>query len=196
VRDFTRRWNLEMRKNEAECPNTFLLTGGSDNPFNPENWASRDYRLTLFCQHPQAPHQVSPGYEVRQAKAWWATMQPWFKHLRTFLKFAVPMGSAVGAVIDATDFTRQASKINLLKEVNQDIPVFADFESGNMLTPAHEGEEQQVIGSALRALYTFLKEVDPSQHWGGLRKTLTPDGNILWLCEGHRREYEEREIRL
>src|SRR5438445_9213620 len=29
VRQFTRLWNLEMRKMEAECPNTFYLIPGS-----------------------------------------------------------------------------------------------------------------------------------------------------------------------
>jgi len=39
------------------------------------------------------------------------------------------------------------------------------------------------IGPALRALYSFLKEKDKAQQWGGLQKVVTPDGNILWLCE-------------
>jgi hypothetical protein len=39
-------------------------------------------------------------------------------------------------------------------------------------------------------LHGFLKEADPDRVWSGLRKTLTPDGNILWLCGEHRQVYE------
>jgi hypothetical protein len=44
-RNFTRQWNLEMKKFEAECPNTFFLISGKNKPFDPKNWVSQDYRL-------------------------------------------------------------------------------------------------------------------------------------------------------
>lgn len=50
--------------------------------------------------------------------------------------------------------------------------------------------DRQVAGPALQVLHSFLKEADPSQHWGDLHKTPTPDGNILWLCAEHRLPYE------
>ena len=52
------------------------------------------------------------------------------------------------------------------------------------------------IGPALRALYSFLKEKDKAQLWGGLQKVVTPDGNILWLCEMHARPYESAPLQL
>ncbi len=36
-RNFTRQWNLEMEKMEAECPNIFFLIPGSGLRFNPKN---------------------------------------------------------------------------------------------------------------------------------------------------------------
>ena len=39
----------------------------------------------------------------------------------------------------------------------------------------------------LRALHVFLREVDKTQHWCGLQKVVTNDGNILWLCAEHAR---------
>ena len=59
-----------------------------------------------------------------------------------------------------------------------------------MAAHPHLTEESEVVGSALRVLHGFLKEADPDRVWGGLRKTLTPDGNILWLCAEHRKVYE------
>jgi len=35
----------------------------------------------------------------------------------------------------------------------------------------------------LRALKQLLKEQDPTENWGGLRRMLTSEGDYLWLCE-------------
>jgi len=40
------------------------------------------------------------------------------------------------------------------------------------------------------ALRQLLDAEDPSQHWGGLKKVLTPEGHYLWLCEHHAEAYK------
>jgi hypothetical protein len=50
-------------------------------------------------------------------------------------------------------------------------------------------EVERVGGATLRALRQLLDEKDPQQHWGGLKKVLTPEGHYLWLCEHHTQEY-------
>lgn len=50
------------------------------------------------------------------------------------------------------------------------------------------------IGKEPRAV-TFaddnsLREVDKTQHWCGLKRVATNDGNILWLCAEHARFHE------
>ena len=45
-------------------------------------------------------------------------------------------------------------------------------------------------GLALRALHSFLKEIDPKEGWCGLHKVPTADGSILWLCDEHRGLYQ------
>ena len=65
--------------------------------------------------------------------------------------------------------------------------------------PANTTEIEKRLWDAageLRALYRFLKEVDNSQEWRGLRKTLTPDGNILWQRSKHHQPYEARTLGL
>jgi hypothetical protein len=42
----------------------------------------------------------------------------------------------------------------------------------------------------LRALRFLLDEKDKEQHWGGLKKVLTPEGHYLWLCKNHAAEYK------
>ena len=72
-RNFTRQWNYEMKKLEAECPSTFFLLPGSSKKFNPKNWVSEEYQLFLLCQHPPQPHQAGNGYKLRKAADWWLT---------------------------------------------------------------------------------------------------------------------------
>jgi internalin A len=200
-RNFTRQWNLEMKKMEAECPNTFFLISGENKPFDPKNWVSRDYRLYLVCQHPPGPHQAGDGYNLRKSKEWWTTIGPWLNHLINFLKFAVPMGKAVGVVVEAVDIlpdTKQIqAHINLLEEIVQDLPEFASYDSMKDLNEQTQTDQyQRIVGPALRALHTFLIEADPGQIWGGLFQTPTPDGNILWLCDKHRQQYVVKPLKL
>src|SRR5207248_4834036 len=76
ARNFTRQWNLEMKKLEAECPNTFFLISGENKPFDPKNWVSRDYRLCLVCQHPPGSHRAGESYHLRKSREWWTTVGP------------------------------------------------------------------------------------------------------------------------
>jgi internalin A len=196
-RNFTRQWNLEMKKIEAECPNTFILRSGENEPFDPKNWVSKDYQLYLVCQHPPGPHRVGDGYHLRKPKEWWTTVRPWLNRLIDFLKFAVPMGKAVGNVFDAVDIKQIQANIDLLEEIAKDLPEFASPDSIKDVDKQPQLErDQQAIGPALRALHAFLNEVDPSQTWGGLNETLTPDGNILWLCDKHRQQYVAKPLKL
>ncbi len=201
ARNFTRQWNFEMKKMEAECPNTFFLITGENKPFDPKNWVSRDYRLYLVCQHPSGPHQVGDSYQLRKSKEWWTTVGPWLNHLINFLKFAVPMGKAVGVVVEAVDILPDIKQIqaniDLLEQITQDLPDLASYDSMKDINePTLTDQYQRTVGPALRALHNFLNEVDLSQLWGGLDKIVTPDGNILWLCDKHRQQYVVKPLKL
>src|SRR6266487_1297859 len=172
ARNFTRQWNFEMKKMEAECPNTFFLITGENKPFDPKNWVSRDYRLYLVCQHPPGPHQVRDSYQLRKSKEWWTTVGPWLNHLINFLKFAVPMGKAVGVVVEAVDILPDIKQIqaniDLLEQITQDLPELASYDSMKDINELTQTDQyQRTVGPALRALHNFLNEVDPSQLWGG-----------------------------
>jgi hypothetical protein len=197
ARDFTRLWNLEMQKLEAECPGTFILTSGGDSAWNPKNWVSQEYQMHLVCQHPSGPHRVGKGYSIRKTEEWWKNVRPWLNRLVTFFKFGVPLGQAIGVVYGAIDVKPLEDSLDLMEEIINDVPEFADESSIQSLdTEMHLIEGQQAVGPALRAIYNFLKEADTAQVWGGLNKVLTPDGNILWLCETHRKQYEVKPLKL
>jgi hypothetical protein len=141
---------------------------------------------------------VGENYQLRKSKEWWTTVGPWLNHLINFLKFAVPMGKAVGVVLDAVeilpDIKQIQANIDLLEQITQDLPELATYDSLNEQTQTDQ--YQRTIGPALRALHTFLNEADSGQIWGGLYKTATPDGNILWLCDTHRQQYVVKPLKL
>jgi internalin A len=198
VRNFTRLWNLEMHKMEAECPNTFFLIPGSHTPFNPKNWFSHDYKLYLMCQHPQGPHCLAEmdGYDLRPSRDWWVTVSPWLKYLITFLKFGVPMIQAVGNVVDALDFKQVEAQLKLLELITEDLPEITEGKPMRTTESQMYFRQGHTIDPALRFLHSFLKEVDPQQFWGGLQKVVTSDGNILWLCSQHSYPYQVQALSL
>jgi internalin A len=101
-------------------------------------------------------------------------------------------------VIDAVDFKNFETEINLLEKMTEDLPTIVESDPGSLehKYAAHDGQEETMIGPALRALYSFLKEKDKAQFWGGLQKVITPEGNILWLCEQHAHPYESPVLQL
>jgi len=187
ARQFARHWNLEAQKMEAECPNLFLLSLAKGHHFDPRAWFTKSYRLHLLCQNPTCPHLIpdDEGYELRQSKEWWAKISPWLKQMLTVLQYTVPAGQMAGLAQDRLDQLQQG--IDLLNQMDGCLPeVQADLEP---LGESSTNRNNKITGPALRALHGLLGNLDPNHHWGGLHKTLTPDGNILWLCDQHRREY-------
>lgn len=192
-RSMIRLANFEMQKEQIPCPSLFLLEREVGHHFNPKNWVSRAYRLRLLCQYPAGPHLIlsEPGYLLHRGKDWWKTMSPWLRRLVIILKTSMPLGKAVGEVFDQVDTERLASQIDLFNEILTDLPDFDAMDTvseiGSM--KGSFAVEQHLEGAALRALLHFLDAADPSHHWHGLDKVLTPDGTILWVCEQHKREY-------
>lgn len=195
VRNFTRQWNLEMQKLEAECPSTFWLATPGRDVFNPKDWVSQEYKMYLLCQHPPAPHSVGDGYRLREAQVWWKEVSPWLNHLIRFLKYGVPLGKAIGAVYDEASVKERETQIGLMEEITKALPEPTQLDLiREPLQEQNFADDQIAIGPALRALYKFLDSADPGHIWGGLARAITPDGNILWLCEAHRKRYEAKPL--
>ena len=63
----------------------------------------------------------------------------------------------------------------------------SDSAQGHTESDAVLGADVEAEGAALHALHVLLREVDKTQHWCGLKRVATNDGNILWLCAEHAR---------
>lgn len=191
-RDFTRLWNYEMAELEAECPNAFVLMPGSRRPFDPKSIFSTEYTLYLMCQHPGGPHIVEgeQGYPLLKSREWWGTLAPWLKRMADYLRY-MPKIRGLAEAYDEEIFKRIKASLDIFERVLDNIP--EEIETHDRTEQLRAGglfESRETTGSALRLLHSFLEEVDPTRHWCGLRKTVTRDGNILWLCAEHEKTYK------
>lgn len=101
------------------------------------------------------------------------------------------MGHALGAVIDAVEFTNLDKQISLLETITSDV---ADLNLPGARADLERSAFMEREQPALRAVHTFLDKADPNHTWGDLHKIVTPDGNILWLCAEHRKDYEAKPL--
>jgi hypothetical protein len=106
-------------------------------------------------------------------------------------------GKVAENILTEADFKNIQHGLSLLEEITKDIAQSPDIDSMDRSTTVPIlGREQIMEGPALRALHTYLKTVDPNRIWGRLNRTVTPDGQILWLCEQHHREYESKPLQI
>ena len=190
LRETARMWNLLTKSLFSEAPSVFVLMPGDRRSYDPRGLFSEDYDLYLLCQHPAGPHMVAgeKGYPAPKDREWWRQVRPWLRQLSKILKF-VPKLSAVGKLYD-----EQGEKIiqltlelsSAVADIPPDFAAPADRSARRELD-AVLGMDVEAEGAALRALHVFLREVDKTQHWCGLQKVVTNDGNILWLCAEHAR---------
>ncbi len=195
--NFARQWNFEQQRIDAECPGTFYLLALGKKTFHPRDWVSQAYRLTLVCQHPPGPHPVGQGYELRQSAEWWAELSPWINEVVKFLKFAIPKGRELGELMVPDWLNELEVGLDLMTEILDVVPnITTDEDLKDLSGLSPSAKVARPTGAALRALYGFLQQVDESRNWGGLSKTITLDGNILWLCDTHRQPYLARPLEL
>ncbi|HEX3642616.1 MAG TPA: hypothetical protein VHV10_15110, partial [Ktedonobacteraceae bacterium] len=164
---------------------------------------SQKYKLFLMCQYPSKPHYVrdSEGYDLYQTKDWWLKISPWLKHLLKFLEYgiehSISIQSEVSDIIPHRQRYKQVNQqVELLNKITEELDRSIEHDSTSLAERSHPSGFEQNVGPALRALHSFLKEADPNQHWDGLQKVVTEDGNIFWLCEEHARPYQVRPLQL
>lgn len=187
TREATRTWNLLTSNLSSEAPSTFLLMPGERSTFNPRNLFDTNFMLYLLCQHPAGPHLVKgeKGYPLPHGREWWIKVSPWLRELIKYLKY-VPKASGIAVAYDQNYYKTIELNVEIFKTALDITPELTDDLARHEIERMVDlGRPMEVQGAALRALYTFLKEADPTAHWCGLRKVATNDGNILWLCAEH-----------
>jgi GTPase SAR1 family protein len=177
-REFTNAFRREQANIEAHCPNVFVLRAHESKKWV-KTMIGQTLELQLYCQAPGCWHPTGGLYEIKEPAEWLKTIAPYLNRLIGVLKYAAPlMGAWVGEEIKTRDYEKLFRRdIETTQEVAKQM-------SNN------QADSEKLQGAALRALRHLLDEHDPQQHWGGLKKVLTPEGHYLWLCEYHAREYQ------
>ena len=193
-RGFTTLFTIEQEKPESHCPNVFALE-----PVGASAWRQRlvgqKMTLHLYCQQPGQWHPTVKGgrYEIDKPAEWLNQAAPYVSRLVSVLKYTTPvLGPWLG--VAAPDFEKMfKNQLDLMKALVGKLPEVTDDPELRHLEAVeragHGERAERAAGGGLRALRQLLDEKDSQHGWGDLRRTLTPEGHILWLCDYHAQGY-------
>jgi internalin A len=158
------------------------------------------YEIRLYCEEPGEWHPL-PGseghYPVSDPADWLRKIRPHLSQLLTVLKHVAPLagpvlGMTVGQVSD-----RLKAEVDAMTELVDQIPELTRlpdlFDKDSR--PESEAAVRATTEADFRALESLLLKLDPARTWGGLSRTVTPEGLTLYLCQEHAEAYR-RAVRL
>ena len=190
-REFTNIYRREQSKIDSHCPNVFVLR-----PHGASGWGETVFGqkidLQLYCQAPGCWHPTQEGglYQIDDPPDWLKAIAPFIRRLVSILKYAAPLVGPWVAIAWPTYEDMFKNDIKLMEELVEILPDLGENRTMELLHSVGETSRPEgASGVALRVLRQLLDEKDPNQHWGGLKKVLTPEGHYLWLCKHHANEY-------
>lgn len=189
--EFTRAFRREQSKIESHCPNTFTLI-----PVDP-SWKInplhiKEVELQLYCQAPGHWHPTADGgkYRIKQPAEWLVNISPYLSRVIAILKYALPWIKPLIGIFDPEQYEESKHQIQLMEEFARALPEsFITPDSVDYFGKARNNRMLQAQGTEFRLLRHMLEKLDPTQHWGGLQKVATVDGQFLWLCEHHKAQF-------
>ena len=163
-----------------DCPRLFTLVPLSGGPVHDT------YELTLWCEHPDNEHPCEQGvYPVKQTKEWLADLGPYMSLTAKALKVVAAVAGLSGVGDALGDGVKKLGEMEKLvtglKPPRRSMSGDREREAGG-LTRAQ--------GAGFRELFSLLHELDPHHRWAGMRRFLTPQGDYLWICPDHHKEYD------
>jgi hypothetical protein len=155
--------------------------------------------LRLHCEEPDAWHAL-PGddgaYEITELDPWLAKYGPTAARVLALIAKALPVaGTAAGIGAHLLDGRLRQDLEHTCELLAHKIPphlgMLDDPDPRRTLIPE---QPEQLRARAehdadFRDLEAMLRALDPGRHWGGLDRTITPEGTTLYLCEKHARSY-------
>ena len=167
-------------------------------------FVAKKFQLQLYCQQPGEWHSIGPDglYEFSQTREWLRKSVPYLLTLLKVLNVVVPLSSAATAV--ASDVMKVSKDnqgilqndfklmVELLEQVGK---ISLEVEQlGENARQAEEGPTyRKYKGADLVVIRELMDQLaDRAPKWGNLTRRQTPEGDILWLCKDHLREYESK----
>jgi internalin A len=169
---------------ETRCPSVFAIV-----PLKTK-LTGATYELRLYCEEPGAWHRLpEPAgcYPIAQPAEWLRKLGPYVHHLLKALKHAAPLvGPVLGIAVEKLDEQVKAD-VDLMKELVNQLP---DEITHKPEPTKPDGADPTPTARAVndadyRALEAMLTKLDSNRTWGGLSRTVTPEGLTLYLCPDH-----------
>ncbi|MEK7729107.1 MAG: COR domain-containing protein [candidate division KSB1 bacterium] len=182
-----------------EGPRLFSLVPVDRSSFNPRQWTSAKFRLTLWCEHSRLPLPSLEGkdskkgvIEIELTRGWFKKAAPLLKVLTGTLSLVLPMAAsgvklamedaAYEAIDEQLDFGKEVIDASL--EGSEKI---SEWLSGGESTALEHGEAIRAQGATLRELHALLKAKDPG--FGGLVRVMNKRQEFLWVHPRFEGEY-------
>lgn len=186
-RSFMKLQNLIQKSQETRCPSVFIITPSSRNTIG-----RKTYLLRLYCEEPEAWHPLPDEtgcYIITEVTPWLRTAGP---HIQRTLRILAAAAPLAGSILDiaAAEFNKRIQhEIELAAHVISAIPTHVGHENsqviraGQYTQPAPRQHAQ--TDADFRSIEAMLLQLDPNRTWGGLSRTVTPEGLTLYLCAYH-----------
>lgn len=196
---------------QSPCPRVFTLLPAKLDGWekvNPAEWLNKAtkkrFRMTLWCEMPGEEHPTcaigSAGsksrpkegeYVFSQAQEWFGTVARYTSLIGKVLGVVAPVAKNAAELITAADggLDEVLRQIDVMKSVGDAAKqIRVDGRSGwdESHDARHEPFREIVEGAEHRVFQSLLRELDPKEHYVGLRWTLDKaSGDWLWLCPTH-----------
>ncbi|MGZ8907592.1 MAG: COR domain-containing protein [Methylobacter sp.] len=191
---------LQVLTDEAkEGPRLFSLAPIDRSNFNPREWTSAKFRLTLWCEHSRLPLPSLNGenskagvYEIELTRTWFKTAAPFLKVLTGTLGLVVPIASSgIKLALDETAYKAIEEQLDFSKEVIEasleGSEKIGDWLVGDTETDLAHGAMVRAKGAPLRSLHAMLKAKDPT--FGGLERVMNRRREFLWVHSQFQNDY-------
>lgn len=182
-----------------EGPRLFSLLPVDRSNFNPKEWTSAKFNLTLWCEHSRLPLPSINGknskkgvYEIELTRSWFKKSAPFLKLMTGTLSLVLPIASSgIKLALDDAAYKVIEEQLAFGKEVI-DASLHAgekvgEWMSGKDTISLEYGEAVRAHGATLRELQALLKAKDPG--FGGLVRVMNKRQEFLWVHPLFAEEY-------
>jgi hypothetical protein len=181
-----------------EAPRLFSLQPVDRTAFNPNGWAKKKFRVTLWCEHTRLPlplinkHEKEGVYEFDVTREWFTKAAPFLKVLTGTLSLVLPVAaSATKLALDEATYKALENELDFGKDCAETISS-ATEKTAEWLADKDgpEMERTGIVradGGVLREFQTWLKKEDPS--FGDLRRVPNKRQEFIWVHRNFEKEY-------
>ncbi len=154
-------------------------------------WINKKYKLHLWCEAEDCQHPVYDDdglgiYEFKMTSEWVAKIAPYANFIVGVMKTLLPMvAPSVNILFGAGSFDQWRYKDHLSLIQTSLSSVLPEGIKVQDLGRLKDGVLSESERSGIRALHSFLQELDPNQERIGLHQIPTYTGDFTWVCKKH-----------